>query len=94
MVRDFGSFKEKVERVGFEQLLSFNSCLFRWVKKIILESAAVELRSWVQIPPGPFLSARELRYYFEFDLDDCRTKTLTYANAVSYRLSDILSDKS
>jgi hypothetical protein len=23
------------------------------------------LRSWVQIPPGPFLSVRELRYYLE-----------------------------
>jgi hypothetical protein len=35
-----------------------------------------ELRSWVQIPPGPFLSARELRYYFKFNLGSCRTKTL------------------
>jgi hypothetical protein len=25
-------------------------------------------RSWVQIPPGPFLSALEIRYYFEFIL--------------------------
>jgi hypothetical protein len=32
------------------------------------------LRSWVQIPPGPFLSVVQLRYYFEFNLDNCRTK--------------------
>jgi hypothetical protein len=24
-----------------------------------------ELRSWVQIPPCPFLATRELRHYFE-----------------------------
>ena len=26
-----------------------------------------------KIPPGPFLSARELRYYFELVLGYCRT---------------------
>jgi hypothetical protein len=31
------------------------------------------LRSWVQIPPGPFLSVVQLRHYFEFNLDSCRT---------------------
>jgi hypothetical protein len=25
------------------------------------------LRSWVQIPPGPFLSVLEIRYYFEIN---------------------------
>ena len=33
------------------------------------------LRSWVQIPPGPFLSVLEIRYYFEFILDNCRTNS-------------------
>jgi hypothetical protein len=30
---------KRVDRVGFEQLLSFYSCFFRWVIKIILEKA-------------------------------------------------------
>jgi hypothetical protein len=34
------------------------------------------LRSWVQIPPGPFLSVREIRYWFGFIFDECRTKCL------------------
>src|ERR687893_2422081 len=38
-----------VNRVGFEQLLSFYSCPFRWVIKFIFGSW---LRSWVQLPPG------------------------------------------
>jgi len=33
------------------------------------------LRSWVQIPPGPFLSVSELRYYFELDFNNCRTNS-------------------
>ncbi|MFL6486834.1 MAG: hypothetical protein ACJ71D_09035, partial [Nitrososphaera sp.] len=33
-------------------------------------------RSWVQIPPGPFLSVLEIRYYFEIVFGDCRTKIL------------------
>src|SRR5919106_1814321 len=31
------------------------------------------LRSWVQLPPGPYLPVLELRYYFEFDFNNCRT---------------------
>ena len=31
------------------------------------------MRSWVPLPPGPFLSVVQLRYYFEFNLDNCRT---------------------
>jgi hypothetical protein len=31
------------------------------------------LRSWVQIPPGPPLSVLEIRHWFEFILDNCRT---------------------
>jgi hypothetical protein len=37
--------------------------------------AAKVLRSWVQIPPGPFLSVRELRYCFELILNKCRTNS-------------------
>ena len=33
-------------------------------------------RSWVQIPPGPFLTASELRYIIEFNFGYCRTKSL------------------
>jgi hypothetical protein len=32
------------------------------------------LRSWVQIPPGPLFTALEIRYCFEIDFNDCRTK--------------------
>ena len=35
-----------------------------------------ELRSWVQIPPGPFLTVRELWYCFELVLGGCPTKPL------------------
>jgi hypothetical protein len=30
------------------------------------------LRSWVQISPGPSFTTRELRYYIELILGDCR----------------------
>ena len=40
-----------------------------------LEKAVALLRSWVQIPPGPFLSVRGLRYCFELVLGSCRTKS-------------------
>jgi hypothetical protein len=33
----------------------------------------IELRPWVPLPPGPFLSARELRHYFELIIGSCRT---------------------
>ena len=31
------------------------------------------LRSWVQIPPGPFLPVLEIRYCFELDFNNCWT---------------------
>jgi hypothetical protein len=40
---------------------------------IILRANEENHRSWVQLPPGPFLPAREIRYYIEFVLDNCRT---------------------
>jgi hypothetical protein len=40
-----------------------------------MESSTAKLRSWVQIPPGPFLTMRELRYYFEFILIGWRTNS-------------------
>jgi hypothetical protein len=33
------------------------------------------LRSWVPLPPGPFLPSSRIRYYFEFDLGYCRTNS-------------------
>jgi hypothetical protein len=38
------------------------------------EKGTDELRSWVQIPPGPFLSVRELRYWIEVVFNNCRIK--------------------
>jgi hypothetical protein len=59
--------------VGFERLFSIATDLYieftEWLK-------ADELRSWVQIPPGPFLTMRELRYYIELLFSSCRTKPL------------------
>ena len=51
-----------VDQVGFEQLRS--SLSIAVARKIRGITAFEEswLRSWVQIPPGPFLSARELRH--------------------------------
>jgi hypothetical protein len=42
-------------------------------KSIGIHNILDALRSWVQLPPGPFLSVVQLRYYFEFNLDNCRT---------------------
>jgi hypothetical protein len=53
------------------------------------------LRSWVQIiPPGPFLSVRELRYCFELILNKCRTNSagsllLATKNASYYILEEV-----
>jgi hypothetical protein len=33
------------------------------------------LRSWVQLPPGPFITVRKVRHYFELDFDNCRTNS-------------------
>jgi hypothetical protein len=41
------------------------------------KEAAVELRSWVQIPPGPFYHSSKIRYSFEFNFNECKTKSLT-----------------
>jgi hypothetical protein len=46
------------------------------IEYLIIGCHAAELRSWVQIPPGPFLSVMKVRHWFEFNLDNCRTKTL------------------
>ena len=35
---------------------------------------AAELRSWVPLPPGPFLPVIELRQCFELDFNNCQTK--------------------
>ena len=40
-----------------------------WLERVLL-------RSWVQIPPGPFLSVVQLRYWFEFIFGYGRTKAL------------------
>jgi hypothetical protein len=63
-----------VERVGFEQLFSFSNTAAPLDKDSspFLESW---LRSWVQIPPGPFLSVLEIRYCFELILMSWRTNS-------------------
>jgi hypothetical protein len=52
--------------VGFEQLSSLLTAAL-WIvsrqqpKKVVAD----ELRSWVQIPPGPSFPVMKLRYYLE-----------------------------
>ena len=46
-----------------------------------------QLRSWVQLPPGPFLSVVQLRYYFEFNLDNCLTKPPTNQVTIYVQMS-------
>jgi hypothetical protein len=41
------------------------------------EKGTDELRSWVQLPPGPFFTVVQLRYYFECIFGHCRTKPPT-----------------
>ena len=36
---------------------------------------ATELRSWVQIPPGPSFPVVQLRYWFKLIFDECRTNS-------------------
>jgi hypothetical protein len=55
---------------GFEQFFTFQ------IYPLDRHGLRKQLRSWVQIPPGPFLSVVQLRYYFELMLGDCETKTL------------------
>src|SRR5215212_3897173 len=52
------------------------------------------LWSWVQLPPGPFLSTRDLRYYFEFNFNNCRTKSLAvpWTDKIERRDDDMLFD--
>ena len=56
--------------MGFDQQLNSRS------SAAILEGCR-ELRSWVPLPPSPFLPVVQLRYYFEFYLDNCSTKPPT-----------------
>jgi hypothetical protein len=60
---------------GIEQLCPFNACgLWRGSHEELPWKRRALLRSWVQIPPGPFLSTRELRYWFEPVLGSCGTE--------------------
>jgi hypothetical protein len=69
-----------MDRVGFEKLLSIDSLL----------NEKVELRSWVQIrPPGPLLSAREIRYCSELDFGLLEDKFSGNTNAIPYPFSYI-----
>jgi hypothetical protein len=43
--------------------------------QLTADKATIEcwLRSWVQLPPGPFLTVVQIRHYFELDFNNCRT---------------------
>ena len=59
---------------SFNRLLKFQRCngSYQRYKSLLRPSL---LRSWVQLPPGPFLSVVQLRYYFELISWRCRTKS-------------------
>jgi hypothetical protein len=64
-----------------------------------LKQAALEywLGSWVQIPPGPFLSVVQIRYYLELVLSSCRTNSaampMPYPIFVRHCLKKIVKKK-
>ena len=49
------------------------------------------MRSWVPLPPGPFLSVVQLRHYFEFNLDNCRTNSAAMPISMDPTLTSSLS---
>ena len=49
------------------------------------------MRSWVPLPPSPFLSVVQLRYYFEFNLDNCRTNSAAIPMSMDPTLTSSLS---
>ncbi|MDQ3851882.1 MAG: hypothetical protein M3299_03495, partial [Thermoproteota archaeon] len=51
-------------------IFSFHSC-YSYLKGY---STHIELRSWVQIPPGPLFPVVQLRYWIEIVLGNCPTK--------------------
>jgi hypothetical protein len=67
-----GKLLSKLDQMEFKQLCFYGS---RFRLEVVESSLEILLRSWVQIPPGPFLPVREVRYYFEFNLDNCPTKS-------------------
>jgi hypothetical protein len=73
-----------MERVGFEQA-SFHPKLTEW------ENKTCWLRSWVQLPPGPFLSVLEIRYYFELILGSCQIKLELHYNSMRLIITIIVA---
>ncbi len=49
------------------------------------------MRSWVPLPPGPSLSVVQLRYYFEFNIDNCRTNSAAIPMSMDPTLTSSLS---
>src|SRR5829696_5216357 len=58
---------------GYQSLEALSSFPFSLDRKKGLSSFMALLRSWVQIPPGPFLSVTKLRYCIEIVFSFCRT---------------------
>jgi hypothetical protein len=59
-----------------------------------LRKQAPELRSWVQIPPGPFFTTRKLRLYFELRVKSIIDVILFYMDNREYDQLDALSSSS
>lgn len=53
-----------------------NICPFRHIISRAYKAAIDDLRSWVHLPPSPFLTTRELRHYFELNLVNVGQKPL------------------
>jgi hypothetical protein len=75
--------------VGLEQYIYFSIVAIYTRDDTVVERH--RLRSWVQIPPGPFLSARELRLYFELRVKSISDVILFYMDSREYDQLDALS---
>ncbi len=49
------------------------------------------MRSWVPLPPGSFLPVVQLRYYFVFNIDNCRTNSAAIPISMDPTLTSSLS---
>jgi hypothetical protein len=75
-----GKLLSKLDQMEFKQLCFYGS---RFRLEVVESSLEILLRSWVQIiPPGPFLSAMELRHYLELDSNNCWTNSAVVFTSV------------
>jgi hypothetical protein len=70
---------------GFEQFFTFQ------IYPLDRHGLRKQLRSWVQIPPGPLFTVLELRYWVEFDFNNCQTDSAALQIELHFTLLGDLS---